>query len=250
MQKLVPLTILERKWLLAILRDPLIGYFLRPETVDVLATVLKQANTGQPLYFPGEIEFFDRYRNLSHSQAYTKSYFRAMRSAVKNRRTVRVLYRVPRSDQTKHLEVLPLRMEYASRDDTFRIRVRDLNARPGQPEIRTLRLERIEEVRLGRSIPSHPGSKGARMQEQEYVLRFGNAKNLPDRILTQFAPWEKQCTKFSDSDFQLRFLADESEWMDLMVRILSFGSQVQVLQPENVAQEIRFRLKRQKNMWM
>lgn len=250
MRKLVPLTILERKWLLAILQDPLIGYFLRRETVDVLATVLKQSKTGRPLYLPGEIDFFDRYHNLSHSQEYTKAYFRDMRSAVKNGRTAQVLYRPPRSGKPKLLEVLPLRMEYAARDNAFRIRVRELKAGPEKSVIRTLRLERIEEVRLGRTIPSGSDSGSSRATEQEYVLRFGSAKGLPDRILTQFAPWEKQCTKLGNDDYQLCFRADESEWMDIMVRILSFGNQVQVLQPEAVAQEIRFRLKRQKNMWM
>lgn len=250
MQKLVPLTLLERKWLLAILQDPLIGYFLRPETVDVLSTILKQAKTDRPLYLPGEIDFFDRYRNLSHSQAHTKAYFRDMRLAVKNSRSARVLYRAPKGGKSKIMEVLPLRMEYAARDDAFRIWVRDLKAGSGQPAIRTLRLERIEDVQLGREVPCYPGSHDSRPSEQEYVLRFGSAKNLPDRILTQFAPWEKQCTKFGDDDYQLRFRADESEWMDIMIRILSFGNQVQVLQPEEVAQEICFRLKRQKNMWM
>ena len=250
MQKLVPLTILERKWLLAILQDPLIGYFLRPETVDVLSTILKQVKTGRPLYLPGEIDFFDRYLNLSHTQAHTKAYFRDMRLAVKNGRSARVLYRAPKGGKSKIMEVLPLRMEYAARDDAFRIRVRDLKAGPGQLAIRTLRLERIEDVRLGREVPCHPGSHDSRPPEQEYVLRFGSAKNLPDRILTQFAPWEKQCTKFGDDNYQLRFRADESEWLDIMIRILSFGNQVQILQPEEVAQEIRFRLKRQKNMWM
>jgi hypothetical protein len=250
MQKLVPLTVLERKWLLAILQDPLIGYFLRPETVDVLSTMLKQAKTDRPLYLPGEIDFFDRYRNLTHSQAHTKAYFRDMRLAVKNGRCAKVLYRVPRTGKSKTMEVLPLRMEYAARDNAFRIWVRDLKAGQGQPAIRTLRLERIEDVRLGREIRCHPGSHDSRPPGQEYVLRFGSAKNLPDRILTQFAPWEKQCVKFGDDNYQLCFRADESEWMDIMVRILSFGNLVEVLQPEEVAQEIRFRLKRQKNMWM
>ena len=250
MFRLVPLSVLEREWLLAIFQDPLIEYFLKPETVDVLSTVLKEAGTSKPLYRPEDIDFFDRYRNDTHSQAYTKRYFRLMRTAVKNRRSLHITYRPVNAERGKEMDVLPIRMEYAARDNAFRILVQELNTAPGKDGLRTLRLERIEDVRLQHGPSRIADGKETEQNRQEYILQFSGEKNMPDRILTHFAPWQKQCTKSGEDDYQLRFWADESEWMDIMIRIMSFGHLVKVRQPTNVAQEIRFRLERQKNMWM
>lgn len=62
------------------------------------------------------------------------------------------------------------------------------------------------------------------------MLRFSTERNVPDRILTQFAPWRKQCSYLKkEKCYELRFQADESEWLDIGSRLLGFGGEIQLL---------------------
>ncbi|MBQ3194703.1 MAG: WYL domain-containing protein [Oscillospiraceae bacterium] len=242
MMKLVPLTDLEQRWLLAVLQEPMMTYFLSAQAVDTLTTALKTVSARQPL-FRREILAFDQYRHQAHDQPDSRRHFRLLRTAVKVGRGLHIHYRGQR--KILEMDFLPLRIAYAIRDDLFRIEGCSLPE--GKPV--TLRLDMILEASLipGRSLGSRPPVKP---EKEEYLLEFPGRDNLPDRILTQLAPLRKHCTQLEGGICQLRFYAESDAWRDILTQILSFGSRVTLKKPDRTVQELQRRLRRQKNLWM
>ena len=242
MMKLVPLTDLEQRWLLSVLQEPLMTYFLAESWVDVLTTVLKTASGKGPL-FRREIHAFDQNRHQAHEQPGSRKHFHLLRTAVRVGRCLRLRYRGKHRIQERTF--LPVRITYAIRDDLFRIQGWD----PEEGRAVTLRLDRILEAEL---LPGRTGNLPGREKPaaEEYCLTFPGLFDLPDRILTQLAPLGKHCTRLEDGNYELRFFADTDAWRDILVQILSFGSHVTLHSPQRTAQELKSRLTRQKNLWM
>ena len=241
MMKLVPLTDLEQRWLLSVLQEPMMSYFLSPQAVDVLTSALKTASLRQPL-FRGEILAFDQYRHHAHDQPDSRKHFHLLRTAVKVGRNLHIRYRGKR--QMLELDFLPLRITYAIRDDLFRIEGQELSTGRAM----TLRLDMILTADL---LPSRsPISPPAKPDKEEYLLKFPGQSDLPDRILTQLAPLRKHCVQLEDGNYQLQFYGEPDAWRDILIQILSFGSRVTLEKPDRTVQELHRRLRRQKNLWM
>ncbi len=51
----------------------------------------------------------------------------------------------------------------------------------------------ITKIQLKKSIKNYILN-----QRKEITLEFTNVKNIPDRLLTEFTPWEKLCTRLDD----------------------------------------------------
>lgn len=242
MMKLVPLTDLEQRWLLSVLQEPTMGYFLSKQAMDALTTALKTASHRQPL-FRREILAFDQHRHQAHAQPDSRKHFHLLRTAAKVGRGLHIRYRG--KQQTLEMDFRPSRIAYAIRDDLFRIEGQDLStARP-----MTLRLDMILEASL---LPPQLSScpPPVKAGKEEYLLIFPGQNNLPDRILTQLAPLHKHCTQLEDGSCHLRFYAEPDAWRDILTQILSFGSRVTLQKPERTVQELHRRLLRQKNLWM
>ena len=55
-------------------------------------------------------------------------------------------------------------------------------------------------------------------------LEFYDVKNLADRILTEFSPWEKQCLYNQETKrYELTIFYQKREEKDLVVRLLGYG---------------------------
>lgn len=242
MMKLVPLTSMEQRWLLSVLQEPLMSYFIGGQSADTLTTILKTASLRQPL-FRREISAFDQYRHQAHEQPGSRKHFHMLRTAIKTDRSLHLTYRGKR--RVLEMDFRPVRIVYAIRDDVFRIEGLDL----GTGKSMLLRLDMIMDAKMlpgqqkWTQLPDSPAM-------DEYVLVFPNEKNLADRILTQFAPLQKRCVRAEDGTYELRFYAQEDTWRDILTQIMSFGSRVKLKKPDRVVLELQQRLRRQKNMWM
>jgi len=63
--------------------------------------------------------------------------------------------------------------------------------------------------------------------------------------MLHFAHFEKQAEKISKTDYVLRLWYDPNDEAELVIRILSFGPMVKVLEPESFILCIREKLRKQ-----
>ena len=108
----MPLTIMEKRWLKALLADPRIALF-QPEQTGL--------EDVEPLFQPKDIVLFDQFADGDPygDETYTKL-FRQILSAVKKKNSIRVLYPLKNGTE-KWIKCNPVRLEYSLRDDKFRL---------------------------------------------------------------------------------------------------------------------------------
>lgn len=251
MRDLIPLTGLEKRWLLSILSEEKTRLFLEPGQMEAFRSVLSEEGDTLPLYRKGDICLYDQYCQPELTEEGRKQ-FRLLFSAAQAKRSVKAHYRPGGRERVQELTVLPLWLEYAQRDDVFRVICLSRDEE-GQLNRITLSLNYIEGAEL---LPGEKGiprteAREIRGEEMEVALRFSTERNVPDRILTQFAPWRKQCSYLKkEKCYELRFQADESEWLDIGIRLLGFGGEIQLLGPDKLKAELESRLRRQRNLWI
>ncbi|MBQ9166234.1 MAG: WYL domain-containing protein, partial [Oscillospiraceae bacterium] len=251
MRDLIPLTGLEKRWLLSILGEEKTRLFLEPGQIEAFRNALLREGKVLPLYRKGAVCLYDQYRQPELTEE-DRKHFRLLFSAAQAKRSVKVCYRPGGGDRVRELTVLPLWLEYAQRDDLFRVICLSRDEE-GQLKQITLSLRYIEGAELLSGEKGIPRTEAVEIkgEEMEVVLRFSTERNVPDRILTQFAPWRKQCSYLKkEGCYELRFQADESEWLDIGIRLLGFGGEVKLWGPEKLKAELESRLRRQRNLWM
>ena len=110
-QKL-PLTLLEKRWLKAILLDPRLRLF---------DCELKGLEEVEPLFLPDDIHIFDKYADGDSydNEKYIQN-FRTIMDAIAARCPLRIDVENRRGMLT-HIKALPEYMEYSEKDDKFRL---------------------------------------------------------------------------------------------------------------------------------
>ena len=109
-----PLTLLEKRWLKALLLDPRIRLF------DVDDEGLENI---EPLFYPEQFVYFDQYTDGDPFD--DKDYqqrFRLLLKACEEKRLVELEFKNNRGGEEKHV-YLPLQLEYSAKDDKFRLRL-------------------------------------------------------------------------------------------------------------------------------
>ena len=108
----MPLTLLQKQWMKALLQDPRIRLFQPSE--EGLEDI-------EPLYAPGTFVYFDRYLDGDpfEDETYIRN-FRTILAAIKEKRKVRVRFR-SRLGNRQSWVIVPGALEYSSKDDKFRV---------------------------------------------------------------------------------------------------------------------------------
>ena len=129
----MPLTILEKRWLKTILLDKRVKLFLEPvpanteqaatavSNADFTAACPRELADTEPLFFPEDIVYFDRYADGDDydDPAYIAN-FRLIRQAIAERRKLKVSFL--NSREQKRCEILePVQLEYSDKEDKFRV---------------------------------------------------------------------------------------------------------------------------------
>lgn len=226
-----PLTLLERKWLKAISLDPRIKLF------DVDFSWLGDV---EPLFTPDDYYIFDKYDDGDpfEDPEYIKN-FRLILEAIKNRFPLRIGTENRRGSIT-HLSVIPGYLEYSEKDDKFRLMT------SGTRHSVTVNLGRIVYCRrFNGNFPNQGGRK--RNTDRSVTLILTDKRNALERVLLHFSHFEKQAEKIDDEHYKLILKYDKDDETELVIRILSFGPMVKVIEPYNFVELIKKRLEMQKS---
>ena len=225
-----PTTQLQKRWLKTLLLDPRIRLFgLTDKGLEDVA----------PLFDPAKIIWYDRYCNGDsfEDESYIER-FRQLLEAVKTHRKVQVIFD---SHRGKHNNwtVIPYRLEYSSTDDKFR-----LLCHSGKWRNRTLNLSRISYVRLwGTFDPDdYPVPE---LTNESVTLEITNERNALERAMLQFSYLAKRTERIGEKAFRMTLNYRQEDETELLIKIISFGPLVKVVEPDSFSSLIRERIEKQ-----
>ena len=226
----MPLTIMEKRWLKALLADPRIALF-QPEQTGL--------EDVEPLFRPKDIVLFDQFADGDPygDETYTKL-FRQILSAVKKKNSIRVLYPLKNGTE-KWIKCNPVRLEYSLRDDKFRL----ISVYKGR--INTISVSKIIQCETIGSF------RTAKIKEEVHDKRtvellVKDERQALERVMMQFSIYQKATERIEENSYRITLTYEAEDEIDLMIQILSFGTSLKVAGPEAFVEQIKNRLEMQK----
>ncbi len=275
---LLPLTDLECRWLLTILDDDKIHYFLTDKEIEGLRSVLNPNSVGyedlKP--FPMEvIHYYDRFiqpkmsgdssRQHEDSRdcvskatqaavqciADKQTIMNRVLSAIRGRRVVYVDYKT--NIRTIHGRFIPIQLEYSKRDDCFRGYFQSCEDK----RIYIFKLSSIfsltisDEEQFDRAQAQQALTNYLENKRRSVTVQFTDSRNVPDRILTEFSPWEKECVYDREKNlYTLIIHYQENDWKELTVRLMNYGAGIHFTDRQDpIYIEIKKRLEKQMDLF-
>lgn len=225
----IPLTTIEKRWLKAIINDPRIRLFdIRlPELEDV-----------EPLFTPEDYKVYDKYTDGDpfEDESYIKN-FRLILSAIKENRPVEVTMN-NRKGRRAHVRFYPEGLEYSVKDDKMRVIATGCR-------FRQFNLGRFIECRYYEG--SGPWNETPEVEwVKELTLQITDERNALERAMLHFAHFEKQAERVDSKKYILRLKYYEYDETEIVIRVLSFGPYVKILEPQSFVNLIKERLISQK----
>ena len=225
----MPLTLLQKRWMKALLADPRISLFA-PSAAGL--------EDVEPLFGPDLFVWFDRHTDGDPYQdpRYIQC-FRTACQAIREKRRLQVCF-VSQGGARHTFNCLPYRLEYSSKDDKFRL-LSWGNARFG-----TVNMAGVCSCRLLEPAESSD-SPSAEPPLARMTLLLRDERNGLERVLLHFSHFEKETRKLEDHLYQLRLWYDKQDESELLIRVLSFGPVLKLLEPEELVEQVKARIRSQ-----
>ena len=224
-----PLTTLEKQWLKALLLDPRIRLFDPSE--EGLEDV-------EPLFTPDQFVYFDRYADGDpYDDPRYIEHFRLIIQAMHEKRKLRVRFHGHRGTRQSYI-CIPYKLEYSSKDDKFRL-ITGFRNKP-----LTVNLSRIDSVHI-----LEPWDESEYLQPRErektLVMELYDSRNSLERAMLHFSDLEKETERIDEKYYRITLNYKQGDETEILIRILSFGPVLKVIEPETMVKQIRERLERQ-----
>ena len=223
----MPLTMLQRRWLKALLLDPRIQLF---------APDMSGLEDVKPLFTPDMFVYFDRYGDGDdYADAGYISRFQTILHALRGKQDLLVRFVSGWGTQVK-ITVTPRYLEYSEKDDRFRL------VASGFKRDWIINLSRVTDCEPAlRKMPAllHP-QRPARLT---FVLT--DTRNALERVLLHFSHLQKETERLDDIHYRVTLCYDKQDETEMVIRVLSFGSMIRVTEPEHFVALLRQRIERQ-----
>lgn len=237
----MPLSILQKRWLKALCNDKRIRLFVSDEVLERLKNQLQGV---EALFNENDYYLYDKYSDGDpyDDPDYIKN-FRTALEAIHQKKTISVEY-TGRFGQQKRFICAPCKIEYSEKDDKFRIisKVRNRHS--------ILNIARINSCELTEN------SKVDDISEEDLpdnrrtsvTLEIYDERKAMERVMLAFAHFEKSAVQISDDVYRLTLNYDSFDETELVVRVLSFGPMVKVIEPQSFVKLIQERIESQINL--
>ncbi len=227
-----PLTDLERRWLKAISLDPRVKLF------DFDFSGLEDVH---PLFVPEDICYFDRYEDGDDFE--DEGYIRRFRKILRACETSQPLELVISTRKAKRvlIHVIPEYLEYSEKDDKFRL------ITSGNKFASVINLGKIFRCtyHFGNDV-RRTVTHEARTETLVFLLE--DRRSALERALYHFAHFEKQVEKLGSAIYRVTLRYDKEDESELVIRLLSFGPMVQVIEPQSMVDGVKKKLLAQKRL--
>ncbi len=224
-----PLTLLEKRWLRALLLDPRIRLF------DVDMHGIEKV---KPLFTPELFVFFDRYADGDdyHDPTYIR-HFRTILTALREKKNLNISFESQRR-QTSTI-VTPHHLEYSEKDDCFR-----LIASSSRGAL-TIRLSRVVDCSPVENEPVFPYCPAT---QATLVFELEDTRQALERVLLHFSHLEKETKRLDETHYRVTLKYDRSDETEMVIRVLSFGPVIKVIEPQQFIDRLRERIQRQRKL--
>lgn len=242
------LTEIQKRWLKAKLDDPKINLFIDGEVVSELK---KRLESVKPLYRNEHFRYTDRFSDGDDfsDTGYRKN-FRKVLNAVKSHEVLEISFR-NKKDMKINGYYVPVKIQYSPKNNRFRLFAFRLD-KNGLSGSGIINIGRIKEIRQTGKLCSEDIS-----MEKYFVQRkcstpvtvcVSASRNATERFLMEFAPYEKRSEiDLSSGKCTVTLWYDRQEETELLIRLLGFGSVVEIVSPPEFRQKARDRINRQYN---
>ena len=234
----MPLSILQKRWLKALCNDKRIRLFVSDEVLERLKNQLQDV---EALFNENDYYLYDKYSDGDpyDDPDYIKN-FRTVLEAIHQKKTISVEY-TGRFGQQKRFICAPCKIEYSEKDDKFRIISKVKNRHS------ILNIARINSCELT------DNSKVDDISEEDLpdnsrtsvTLEIYDERKAMERVMLAFAHFEKSAVQVSDEVYRLTLNYDSFDEIELVVRVLSFGPMVKVIEPQRFVDLVKERIERQ-----
>lgn len=227
----MPLTLLEKRWLKAISLDKRFKLF----DID-----MHLPDDIEPLFTPDDFVVFDKYSDGDNfeDETYIQN-FRTILTALKTKRKLHISYTSTKGI-AHDIICIPKTLEYSEKDDKFR-----LIAHSGKFPY-TINLATVKLCRLGGEYKNASYTLNTVKERKCIVMELVNERNTLERVMLHFAHFEKQAEKLDSNRYRLRLFYNSNDETELLIRVLSFGPFVKVVEPEQFVNLIKQRLEMQR----
>ena len=229
----LPVTLLEKRWIKAILEDPRVKLFgISPVGLEDVT----------PLFRQDDIVIYDSYadRDPYENREYIAN-FRLILDAIRTRTPLKLMYRSPKNQRDIPFLLMPDNLEYSEKDDKFRL----IASRQNGPI--TINLARIVSVKHAPDGNFHPAPKQT-TEKLYFTMLLTDERNALDRVLLHFAHFEKRAERITETKYRITVYYDRWDESELVIRVLSFGPMVKVTAPSKFLALIRNKLADQYNL--
>ena len=234
----MPLSMLQKRWLKSLFNDKRIRLFVDDEVLANLKSNLKDI---EPLFTENDYYLYDKYSDGDpyDDAEYIKN-FRTVIKAIHQKKKISLEY-TSRIGQQKRFICEPYKIEYSEKDDKFRIisKVKNHHSILNVARINTCELTEnsmVDEI----SEEDLPYDR-----RTSVTLEIYNERNAMERVMFAFAHFEKSAVQISNDIYQLTLNYDSFDETELVIRVLSFGPMVKVIEPAIFRRLIQERISNQ-----
>ena len=225
----MPLTLLQKRWLKAILLDERFKLF------DIEVEGLEDV---EPLFTKDDYRIYDKY--LDGDNYLDKEYitrFKTILYAVHNKLPIQVEMLNKKGNNIK-ATFIPKKIEYSEKDDKFRVL-----SGSGRFLV-TINIGRITKCTLFKG--NFTAKQSVRKPKNLTItMMVKDDRNALERTMLHFAHFEKQVEKIDNKNYKVIIKYDSDDEPEMVIRVLAFGPLVEVVEPLEFRQLIKNKLKKQ-----
>ena len=227
----MPLTLMEKRWMKAMLLDPRIRLF----DPDV-----RGLEDVEPLFTPDMVVYYDRYNDGDDytDPDYIRN-FRTIIQALKDGMDLNLTL-LTRSGSERKTRVTPYYLEYSEKDDRFRLIAGGWKRRLTFNISRIISCEIID--RAGDLMPLR------KPETASVTFELEDRRNALERVLLHFSHLEKETTQLEEDRYLVTLRYDSQDETEMVIRILSFGPVIKVTEPDSFIDRIREYIRKQKEL--
>ena len=227
----MPLTLIQKQWLKAISLDPRIKLF---------GVEMSGLEDVEPLFTTDDYFIYDKYGDGDpyDDEDYIKR-FQTIVSALNEKRPLKIQM-VNRKGNTVSMTVIPQKLEYSEKDDKFRLISTGCRCGGTVNLARIIKCEKCSALKVASHHLTSP-------TKESLTLRVFNERNALERCLLHFAHFEKRVERVDRNQYLVHIKYNKNDEIEIVIRILSFGPMVEVIEPNDFRKLIIDRLKRQKS---
>lgn len=234
-----PPSLLEKRWLATILKNPRVQLFLPEDGKKIPELSL------DPLWEEEDIFYFDQHKDRDPFEVpeYIQN-FRAMLSAIREKKKVSVDYI---SNKEKHISCTGsiIHVEYSQKDDKFRFLLLLDSSEEYPKKITILNAAQIQTVKL---LDQEAEGESFEIPKEQVEVEIRDERNALNRAMLQFSDLEKETKAKDESTYHMTLSYYPTDEAEIIIRLLAFGHLAKVLSPAEMVKKVKERLMKQKKL--